>query len=143
MDPGSRSATSDESRAPRDVGTGTSRDEWGTRAAVLFVGTALVLAIAVGAMLVAGWSGGRLDNRIEPLFWAGGILTALGTASFGLAAVPWTRPARRPGARSAGSDAPHAPEPVGTGTWRLRVGMILFLVGPVLAATAVFGDNWI
>ena len=93
------------------------------QAGLLFVGTALVIAVAVGAMQIAGWSGGRLDNRIEPLFWAGGILTALGTACFGLAAVPWPTRTR--------------------GVGMLRAGMILFLVGPVLAVTAVFGDYWI
>lgn len=88
-------------------------------AAVLFGATALVLAVAIGAMLVAGWSGGRLDNRIEPLFWAGGILTAAGTACFGIAAVTTGRAVL------------------------LRAGMLLFLVGPVLCVVAVFGDYWI
>jgi len=94
------------------------------QAGLLFVGTALVLAVAAGAMQIAGWGGGRLDNRIEPLFWAGAILTAAGTGCFGIASVPWTS---RPG----------------RGVGMSRVGMVLFLVGPVLAVTAVFGDCWI
>jgi len=103
---------------------GRRREALERQSGMLFVGTALVLAVAIGAMQVAGWSGGRLDNRIEPLFWAGGILTALGTACFGLGAVPWSTRGRA------------------TAGW-LRAGMILFLVGPVLAVTAVFGDYWI
>ncbi len=91
------------------------------QAGLLFVGTALVLAVAAGAMQIAGWSGGRLDNRIEPLFWAGAVLAAAGTGCFGIAAVPWR---------------------VGV-VGMLRAGMLLFLLGPVLAVTAVFGDYWI
>jgi len=93
------------------------------QAGLLFAATAVVIALAVGSMQLAGWSGGRLDNRIEPLFWAGGILTAAGTACFGIAAVPWGRGG---GVRGL-----------------LRAGMVLFLLGPVLAVTAVFGDYWI
>jgi hypothetical protein len=117
------------------------------QAGLLFVGTALVLAIAAGAMQIAGWGGGRLDNRIEPLFWAGAILTALGTALFGLAAVPWTGAAGSRDAHIGGSRASDAAESgisrsrVGTGG--LRAGMVLFLLGPVLAVTAVFVDYWI
>jgi hypothetical protein len=94
------------------------------QAAVLFVGTALVGAIAVGSMIVADWSGGRLDNRIEPLFWAGAILGAAGIALLGLAAVPG-----RPGRRGI--------------LGLIRVGVALFLISPVLCTVAVFGDYWI
>ena len=94
------------------------------QAAVLFVGTALVAAIAVGAMIIADWSGGRLDNRIETLFWAGAILGAVGIGLLGLAAVPG-RPGRR-GVRGL-----------------IRVGVALFLVAPILCTVAVFGDYWI
>lgn len=90
-------------------------------AAVLFGASSIMLAIAIGAMLLAGWSGGRLDNRIEPLFWAGGILTAAGVACFGVAAVDGRRGA----------------------TWLVRIGMALVITGPVLCVTAVFGDYWI
>jgi hypothetical protein len=101
------------------------RDVVGDRAALLFVGTSLVGAIVVAGMLVAGWSGGRLDNRIEPLFWAGGVLGAVGIALLGLAALPVADPARRPR------------------RGLVRAGVILFLVAPVLCLTAVFGDYWI
>lgn len=101
-------------------------DDGMRQAGVLFASTALVLAVAAGAMQIAGWSGGRLDNRIEPLFWTGAILAAAGTGCFGVAAVPWTR----------------VPRP-GLSRSLLRAGMVLFLFGPVLAVTAVFGDYWI
>jgi hypothetical protein len=95
---------------------------------LLFAATALSLAVAAGAMQVAGWSGGSLDNRIEPLFWVGAILAAAGTACLGVGAVPWVADDRRAGRLVAGL---------------LRVGMLLFLVGPVLAVIAVFRDYWI
>jgi hypothetical protein len=94
------------------------------QAALLFVGTSLVAAIAVGSMIIADWSGGRLDNRIETLFWAGAILGAVGIGLLGLAAIPG-RPDRR-------------------GLLGLiRVGVALFLIAPILCTVAVFGDFWI
>lgn len=95
-------------------------EEHDSRAPALFVGTSIVAAITVGAMLVSGWGGGVLDNRIEWVFWAGAILAAVGIALFGAAAV-----VRGP-------------------AWRLiRAGMALFLIGPALAVIAVFTDYWI
>ena len=99
-----------------------------TLGAILFGSTALVLAVAVGAMLASGWGGGRLDNRIEPLFWAGGILTAAGVACFGVAAVP------------RGGDDGRGMRSVAR---LLGAGMALFVIGPVLSVTAVFVDYWI
>lgn len=93
------------------------------QAATLFVGTALVAAIAVAAMIVADWSGGRLDNRIEPLFWAGAILGGLALALLGLATLP-RRSARLITALS-------------------RIGVVLFLVAPTMCIVAIFWDYWI
>ncbi|CAN5593683.1 hypothetical protein BH10ACT7_BH10ACT7_24180 [soil metagenome] len=95
-------------------------DEQYRRAPLLFVGTSIVAAITVGAMLVGGWGGGVLDNRIEWVFWAGAILAAAGIALFGAAAVI-AGPAFR----------------------LIRAGMALFLLGPALAVIAVFTDYWI
>ena len=111
-------------RMPTALPSPTSIKHLERQAATLFVGTALVAAIAVAAMIVADWSGGRLDNRIEPLFWAGAILGAVGIACLGVAAVPETSNGR--GIRNL-----------------LRVGVALFLVGPVLCTVAVFVDYWI
>jgi hypothetical protein len=93
------------------------------KAVTLFVGTSLVAAITVGAMLVGGWGGGVLDNRIETLFWAGAILGAVGIALLGIATLPVQR--------------------VGLIIGLTRVGVLLFLVAPVLCVIAVFTDYWI
>jgi hypothetical protein len=100
-----------------------------TQATALFLGTALIAALTVGALRVSGWGGGVLDNRIEPLFWAGAILAGVAIGLFALAAAP--RP-RMPDDRAA--------------AWMARlitVGLALFVVGPILSVVAVFTDYWI
>jgi len=128
MSPSDRTPQPQPSMAPEPPGFDSnavaSSAHHERQAAVLFVGTALVAAIAVGAMIIADWSGGRLDNRIETLFWAGAILGAVGIGLLGLAAVPG-RPGRR-GVRGL-----------------IRVGVALFLIAPILCTVAVFGDYWI
>jgi hypothetical protein len=98
------------------------------RATALFIGTALVGAVTVGSMRISGWSGGVLDNRIEPVFWAGAIFAGVGVILFGIAAM------------SAGTDD-------GSASLRirrlLRAGLVLFISGPILCVTAVFVDYWI
>ena len=93
------------------------------KATALFSATSLVAAITVGAMLVSGWSGGRLRNDIEVLFWAGAILGGVGIGLLGLATLPNHR--------------------VGLITGLTRAGTVLFLVAPILCVTAVFVDYWI
>ena len=93
------------------------------KAQTLFVGTALVAAITVAAMLVSGWGGGVLRNDIEVLFWAGAILGGVGIGLLGLATLPNER--------------------VGLITGLTRAGTVLFLVSPILCVTAVFVDYWI
>ena len=93
------------------------------KAATLFVGTSLVAAITVGAMLVAGWSGGRLRNDIEVLFWAGAILGGVGIGLLGLATLPAHR--------------------LGLIRGLTRVGTLLFMIAPVACVVAVFTDYWI
>jgi len=93
------------------------------KAQTLFVGTALVAAITVAAMLVSGWGGGVLRNDIEVLFWAGAILGGVGIGVLGLATLPNER--------------------VGLITGLTRAGTVLFLVSPILCVTAVFVDYWI
>ena len=92
------------------------------KATALFVGTSLVAAITVGAMLVAGWSGGRLENRIEVLFWAGAILGAVGIGLLGIATLPSSR--------------------LGLIRGLTRAGTLLFMVAPVLCVVAMFADYW-
>lgn len=93
------------------------------KAVTLFVGTSLVAAITVGAMLIGDWGAGVLDNRIETLFWAGAILGAIGIALLGIATLPVHR--------------------VGLIIGLTRAGVLLFLVAPVLCVIAVFTDYWI
>ncbi|MDO7883091.1 hypothetical protein [Antiquaquibacter soli] len=91
------------------------------RATLLFAATSIVAAIVVGAMLVSGWGGGILDNRVEWVYWAGAIFGAVGIGLLGAATV--------------------APE---RASGRLTVaGVALFLVAPVLCVVAVFTDYWI
>jgi hypothetical protein len=92
------------------------------KATTLFIGTSLVAAVTIGAMLVAEWSGGRLENRIEVLFWAGAILGAIGIALLGIATLPVER--------------------LGLIRGLTRAGTVLFLVAPVLCVVAVFADFW-
>ena len=89
------------------------------RAATLFVGTSIVAAITIGAMLVGDWGAGILDNRVEWVFWAGAILGGVGIGLLGIASV------FRAGPRL------------------LQAGMLLFLIAPVLCVIAVFTDYWI
>jgi len=94
----------------------------GQRAALLFNAMVIVSAIIVAGMLGSGWSGGRLNNDIEWLFWAGAVLGAAGIVATGSAAVlvDENRMLRI-----------------------CRIGMGLFLAGPLLCVIAVFTDYWI
>ena len=93
------------------------------KAVHLFIGCALVAGVVVAGITVAGWGGGILDNRVEPLFWAGAILGALALALLGLATLP------RRSARLI--------------TGFTRAGVVLFLVAPTLCILAIFWDYWI
>ena len=88
----------------------------------LFAATSLVAAITVGAMLVSGWHAGSLDNSVEWIFWAGAILGAVGIAAFGAGVLARTVDGIRRD---------------------IRIGMILFLLAPVLCVFAVMADYWI
>lgn len=93
------------------------------KAVSLFVGCAVVAGVVVAGITIAGWGGGILDNRVEPLFWAGAILGAIAIALLGLATLP---------RRSAGLI-----------TGLTRAGVLLFLVAPTLCILAIFWDYWI
>ncbi len=98
------------------------------RATALFIGTALIAAVTIGSMRISGWSGGVLDNRVEPVFWAGSIFAALGVILFAIAAMPV-----------------RADDATAVVRMRrlLRAGLALFIAGPVLCVTGVFVDYWI
>lgn len=99
------------------------------QATALFIGSGLIAAITIGSMRVSGWSGGVLDNRIEPVFWAGAILAGVAVTLFGIALIP----------RKTVDDVAAA-RVIGRLT---GVGVMLFLLGPVLCIVAVFADYWI
>lgn len=99
------------------------------QATALFLGTAVIAAIVVGSLRLSGWSGGQLDNRIEPVFWAGAVLAGVAVVLFGAAAFPRARPTDDRGAV--------------TKVRLLQTGLVLFALGPVLCIVAVFGDYWI
>jgi hypothetical protein len=93
------------------------------KAVPLFVGAGVVVAVVVAGITVAEWGGGILDNRVEPLFWAGAILGGIALALLGLATLP-RRSATLITALS-------------------RTGVLLFLVAPTLCILAIFWDYWI
>ena len=97
------------------------------KATALFSSTSVVVALVVGSMLVSGWRAGSLDNSVEWIFWAGAIVGAAGVALFAAAAYP--KSLRESALRL---------------TNRLiRIGIILFVVAPVLCTFAVMADYWI
>jgi len=96
------------------------------KATALFSSTSVVVALVVGSMLVSGWRAGSLDNSVEWTFWAGAIIGAAGVALF---AAAYPKSLRESALRL---------------TNRLiRIGIILFVVAPVLCTFAVMADYWI
>jgi hypothetical protein len=93
------------------------------KAVSLFIGASLVAAVVVAGITVAKWGGGILDNRVEPLFWAGAILGGIALVLLGLATLP------RRSARLI--------------TGLSRAGVLLFLIAPTLCVVAIFWDYWI
>ena len=93
------------------------------KAVALFIGCAIVAGVVVAGITISGWGGGILDNRVEPLFWAGAILGGLALALLGFATLP------RRSARLI--------------TALTRAGVLLFLVAPTLCILAIFWDYWI
>jgi len=92
----------------------------GSRAAILFSATGLMVAVTVAGIRISGWRAGVLDDGVEWVFWAGAILGAVGVGLLGVAAIPGRASARL-----------------------VAAGMCLFLLAPVLCVVAVFTDYWI
>ena len=88
------------------------------RPTVLFIGTSLVVAIVVAAMLVSGWRAGSLNNDVEWIFWAGAIFGAVGVGCFGAAVAL-------------------------NGKRLIPTGLLLFMGAPVLCVVAVMVDYWL
>ncbi|MDO7880826.1 hypothetical protein [Antiquaquibacter soli] len=96
-------------------------------AAHAFVGCALVMSILCGAIIVAGWFAGVIDDRAERFFWAGAILGFVAIVILGLAALP------------GGDDDVRTTRRV---RWMLRAGILLFLFSPALCIAALIADYY-
>ena len=91
-------------------------------AVTLFVGSALVMAILCGAVIVSGWFAGVIDDEPERVFWAGAILELLMVFVFGAAAFP------------GGDDDARAIHRV---RLLIRVGLVMFVIAPMLCVGAL------
>jgi len=91
-------------------------------AIALFVGSALVMAILCAAIIISGWFAGVIDDEPERVFWAGAILELLMVFVFGAAAFP------------GGDDDARAIHRV---RLLVRVGLVMFVVAPVLCLGAL------
>lgn len=96
-------------------------------AAHAFVGCALVMAVICGAVIVAGWFAGVIQDSAERFFWAGAILGFVSIVVLGIAALP------------GGDDDARTTRRV---RWLLRVGIVLFLFAPTLCIGALIVDYY-
>jgi len=108
-----------------DLGATRTRVEHS--AAVLLVGTALVMAIVCGAIIVSGWFSGGMEDRAENVFYLGAVLEFVTIAVFAAAAFP------------GGRDDLRAIRRV---TWLVRVGLVLFILSPALCIGAMIADYY-
>lgn len=96
------------------------------RNAVLLLGIgALTMATICGAIIVSGWFAGVLDDPPERWFWAGSVLELLMVVAFAAAAFP------------GGDDDVRVIRRVRAFT---RVGLVLFVVAPVMCVGALVVD---
>lgn len=101
------------------------RGELERHAAGLFLTASLVMVIISGSIIVSGWFAGVLVDDWERVFWAGAILGVVMVATFAVAAMPGGRYPQRSIVRI---------------TWLLRIGLVLFVVAPVLCLLALAGN---
>ncbi len=94
-------------------------------ATTLFATTAIVMAIICGAIIVSGWFAGVIEDHAERVFWAGAILALLGVLTLGAAAIP-------------GGD--NDQREIRRMRWLTRVGLVAFLVAPLLCLSALVAD---
>jgi len=97
-------------------------------AVVLFAVAALVMAIVCGAIIVAGWFAGVIEDHAERWFWAGAILNFIMVAVFAAAAFP------------GGDDDVRVIRRVRLLT---RVGLVLFIVAPAICIGALVADFYL
>ena len=97
-------------------------------AVVLFAVAALVMAIVCGAIIVAGWFAGVIEDHAERWFWAGAILNFIMVGVFAAAVFP------------GGDDDARAIRRVRLLT---RVGLVLFIVAPAMCIGALVADFYL
>ncbi|HWM34839.1 MAG TPA: hypothetical protein VNR36_11430 [Pseudolysinimonas sp.] len=95
------------------------------RAAVLFVGASLAMAIVCAGIIVSGWFAGVIEDRWERIFWAGAVLAFGSVAVLAAAAFP------------GGADDARTLRRV---TRLTRIGLVLFIVAPVLCLSSLVLD---
>ena len=101
------------------------RERLATRAAVLFVGYLVAMAIVCGGIIVSGWFAGVLDDPPERVFWAGAVLAGLTVVILAAAAFPGAADDRRELARV---------------RWTIRIGLITAVLSPGLIVGALIVD---
>ena len=95
------------------------------RAALVFAGYLLAMAVVCGAVVVSGWFAGVLDDSAERVFWAGAILAGLTVAILAAAVFPgWSDEAREERRVR----------------WTLRVGLVTGVVAPALCLAGMISD---
>lgn len=94
-------------------------------ATVLFAVAALVMAIVCGAIIVAGWFAGVLEDHAERWFWAGAILNFVMVAVFAAAVFP------------GGEDDARVMRRVRLLT---RIGLVLFILAPAMCIGSLAAD---
>jgi len=94
-------------------------------AIVLFAVAALVMATVCGAIIVAGWFAGVIEDHAERWFWAGAILNFVMVAVFAAAVFPgWSDDARE----------------VKRIRLLTRIGLVLFILAPAMCIGSLIAD---
>lgn len=94
-------------------------------AALVFVGTAVIMAVICGAVIVSGWFAGVIEDHAERVFWAGAVLGGLAVGVLAAAAFPGGDDDRRTIRRI---------------RWLLRIGLVMFVIAPALCVGALVAN---
>jgi len=97
-------------------------------AIILFAVAALVMATICGAIIVAGWFAGVIEDHAERWFWAGAILNFVMVAIFAAAAFP------------GGDDDARTIRRIRLLT---RLGLVLFILAPAMCIGALVADFYL
>lgn len=103
----------------------TPREHAERNAVILCMGSALVMAVICGAIIISGWFAGVMEDHAERWFWAGSILGLVMVFTFAGAAFPGGRNDLRVVQRI---------------TWLTRIGLLLLIVAPTMCLGALVAD---